>query len=71
MDWSAGSNCELPRNDHEKTLGRLHVEPVKLPRQVVRKRLSRVCGAARYSSTRASSRPACTAFTSAAWSRSV
>src|SRR5258707_6779391 len=41
MDWSEASNCELPRNDHEKTLSRLHVELVKLPRQVVRKGLSR------------------------------
>ncbi len=41
MDWSEASNCELPRNDHEKTLNRLHVELVKLPRQVVRKGLSR------------------------------
>jgi hypothetical protein len=55
----------------KKALSRLHVEPVKLPRQVVRKGLSRVSGAGRYSSTRASSRPARTAFTSAEWSRSV
>jgi hypothetical protein len=66
MDWSEGSNGRLPRKDHEKALSRLQVELVKLPRQLVRKGLSRVSGAGRYSSTRASSRPACTAFTSAA-----
>jgi hypothetical protein len=55
----------------KKALSRLHVEPVKLPRQVVCKGLSRVNAGGCYSSTRASSRPARTGFTSAAWSRTV
>jgi hypothetical protein len=49
MDWSAGSNGNLPRKGHEKALRRLHVELVKLQRWVVSKGLSRGSGAASYS----------------------
>ncbi|WP_218779346.1 hypothetical protein, partial [Paraburkholderia caledonica] len=70
-DWCAEALAKLPAKDYEQAVSQLHVELVKLPRQVGSRGLSRISGAARHSSTRASSRPARTAFTNAAWSRSV